>query len=137
MELKKYELTFIVDAQLEQQKIDELVEHVEKLISGNNGKVIKVDHWGKRRLAYEIERKQYGHYIYFLFESDGSNIKSIEHDLNFNESVLRFLTVKLSKQALKSLRDLESTEEAESLEPEPVSKDVVEKSEDTEQESSE
>ncbi len=137
MELKKYELTFIVDAQLEQQKIDELVEHVEKLISGNNGKVIKVDHWGKRRLAYEIKRKQYGHYIYFLFESDGSNIKSIEHDLNFNESVLRFLTVKLSKQALKSLGDLESTEEAESLEPEPVSKDVVEKSEDTEQESSE
>ena len=137
MELKKYELTFIVDAQLEQQKIDELVEHVEKLISGNNGKVIKVDHWGKRRLAYEIKRKQYGHYIYFLFESDGSNIKSIEHDLNFNESVLRFLTVKLSKQALKSLGDLESTEEAESLEPEPVSKDVVEKSEDTKQESSE
>ena len=113
MGLRKYELTLVLDAQLEQDKMDEIAQYVEKFIKDSKGKITKVDHWGKRRLAYEIRRKQYGHYVYILFESDGSELKEIERNLTLNESVLRFLTVKLDKPAVKFVEQELQKEESE------------------------
>ena len=103
MENKKYELTVVFDGQLEQNEVDEKVEQIEKLIKEYNGEVVQKDLLGKRRLAYEIKKKQYGYYVYFLIESDGSNNKTIEKYLRLNEQVIRYLTVRLDKKAIASL----------------------------------
>ncbi len=110
----KYELTVVFDGQLEQNEVDEKIEQLEKLIIESNGEVVQTDLLGKRRLAYEIKKKQYGYYVYFLIESDGSNNKTIENNLKLNEHVIRYLTVKLDKKAIASLdRKAEKAKKAE------------------------
>jgi len=66
-----YETIFILDSLLTPEEIDKTVERVSSLIESNKGKVLTVDKWGKRRLAYEIQKKQYGFYVAIEFESDG------------------------------------------------------------------
>ncbi len=103
MELLLYEITLVLDPQLEQNKIDEIVQKTESLIIDSKGEIVKIDNWGKRRLAYEINRKQYGFYVHFLFRISGELIEKIERDFKLNDSILRFLTIKLSKAALKQM----------------------------------
>jgi len=103
MESRLYEITFIVDSQLEQNQIDEIVQKIETTVTDSKGEIVKKDIWGKRRLAYEINRKQYGYYAYLLFNADGEIVQKIERDLKLNESVFRFLTIRLSKAAIKQM----------------------------------
>lgn len=148
MELATYELTFAADAQIDQEKIDKIADQIEKKVLDAKGKILQKDHWGKKRLAYEIRRKQYGYFVYLLFKSEGALIKSIEHELKMNESILRFLTVKLDKPALKfverKLRKEEEEQKAkaaaeEAPEPEPVveTEEASAKTEETSAESEE
>jgi small subunit ribosomal protein S6 len=103
MDLRIYELTFVLDPQLEQTQIDEHLQKIETMIGSSKGEIVKKDLWGKRRLAYEIKKRQYGFYVYFLFNSTVDLIDKIERELKLNESVLRFLTIKLSKAAIKQM----------------------------------
>lgn len=103
MELMLYEITLVLDPQLEQKQIDEIVQKTESLILESKGEIVKIDAWGKRRLAYEINRKQYGFYVHLLFKISGDLIEKIERDFKLNESILRFLTVKLTKAAIKQM----------------------------------
>ena len=103
MDLRLYELTFVLDPQLEQTQIDENEQKIETIITDAKGEIVKKDLWGKRRLAYEIKKRQYGYYVYLLFNSTVDLIDKIERDFKLNESVLRFLTIKLSKAAIKQM----------------------------------
>ena len=110
----KYELTVVFDGQLEKNEAEEKVEQVEKLINEFKSEVVQTDLLGKRRLAYEIKKKQYGYYVYFLIESDGSNNRTIENNLKLNEHVIRYLMVRLDKRAIARLdRKAEKAEKAE------------------------
>ena len=110
--LREYETTFIIDAHLPVAEIDEIIEKVTKHIENNGGKVKLVDRWGKRRLAYEIAKKQYGYYVYIRFAAEGSFIKKLEREFKLNDSVLRFLTVLVPKVVLKQEKQLESKNQA-------------------------
>ncbi len=120
MESKLYELTFILDPQLEQKKIDGVIQKVETQISEAQGEIVKKDILGKRRLAYEINRRQYGFYVYLLFNATGDMVNVIERDFKLNESVLRFLTIRLSPVAIKQMEK----EKKHSLKSEETVKDV-------------
>ena len=87
-----YETIFILDSLLPQEDIDKIIERVTGIIEENKGKVTRVDRWGKRRLAYEIQKKQYGYYVAVEFESDGVIPQLLESDYNYNDKVLRYLT---------------------------------------------
>jgi len=127
MDLRLYELTFVLDPQLEQNQIDEIVQKVESLITDSKGEIEKKDLLGKKRLAYEIKKRQYGFYIYLLFKSTVDVIDKIERDFKLNESVLRFLTIRLSKAAIKQMEkgqkgrkkpEIKAVEETKKSEPE-------------------
>jgi len=112
MEIRMYETTFVLDPQLDQSQIDEFVQKIESLIKNTNGELIRSDYWGKRRLTFEIKRRQYGFYVYLLFKSDGKLITEIEREFKLNESVLRFLTVKLTKAELQVMAREQEKEKA-------------------------
>ncbi len=103
MEQRLYETTVVLDPQLDQTKIEAFVDQVQKTITEAGGSIRKVDHWGKKRMAYEIKKRQYGYYIYFLYESDGKIVAPMERTFRLNESVLRYLTVKLDKKAIRQM----------------------------------
>ncbi len=122
MELRTYETIFVLDPQMDQSKIDDFVNKIVGMITDSNGEIIKKDYWGKRRLAYEIKRKQYGFYVYLLYRSDGKIIEPIEREFKLNDHVLRYLTVRLNKAALRQLERELRKQRASEPQPQPKEK---------------
>jgi small subunit ribosomal protein S6 len=89
----KYETTFILEPGLDETKVNEEVDKVSGWIKDLSGEVIEVQRWGKRRLAYEINRKRDGIYTMVLYQGEGPLVKEVERRLRLNESVMRSLTV--------------------------------------------
>jgi len=93
--MNRYELTYIIDATLEESVRKELIEKYTQLIVANGGEVEKVDEWGKRRLAYAIDYKTEGYYVLTTFKANPDVPQEIERNLQISESVIRYLVVKL------------------------------------------
>ena len=97
--MNRYELTYIIDASLEDSARKELIEKVSALIAANGGEVENVDEtWGKRRLAYAIDYKTEGWYVLVTFKAPAELPREIERNLKINENVLRYLTVKVEEK---------------------------------------
>ncbi len=101
--MRQYETTFVIDSQLKGAEIDEIIKRFERFISVNGGEVLEVQRWGKKRLAYEIKKRQYGYYVHIRFATaKGSIVRALEREYQLNEAILRYLTIVLDKQALKA-----------------------------------
>lgn len=91
----KYETIIVFDISLGEESIKALIEKFTKLIE-ENGTINSVDEWGKRRLAYEIDKKREGFYIVINFSSETTFIKELERVYNITDGILR--TIVVSKQ---------------------------------------
>ena len=94
--MNRYEMIYIIDADLEEAARKELIEKVSTLITNNGGEIEKVDEtWGKRRLAYAIDYKTEGWYVLVNFTAPVELPRELERNLQINENVLRYLVIKL------------------------------------------
>ena len=92
--MNRYELTYIIDTELEEEARKELIEKFSALITANGGEIEKVDEtWGKRRLAYAINDKTEGWYVLVTMKAPSELPREIERQLRINESILRCLTI--------------------------------------------
>jgi small subunit ribosomal protein S6 len=89
----KYETTFVLEPGFDEARVNEEIERVTQWIVDLGGEVLEVQRWGKRRLAYEINKKRDGIYTLMLYQGPGPVVKEIERRLKLNESVMRVLTV--------------------------------------------
>lgn len=90
---KPYETVIVVDAMIPDEAIASEFDAVAKLIE-QQGKLVKVDRWGKRKLAYPIRKRTHGEYAVFYYEANsGALAAEIEKRLRINENCLRWLTV--------------------------------------------
>ena len=97
--MNRYELTYIIDAALEETARKELIEKISGLIVANGGEVEKVDEtWGKRRLAYAINYKTEGWYVLVTMKAPADLPRELERNLQINENVIRYLVVKLEEK---------------------------------------
>ena len=97
-----YESIFILDSLLTPEEIDKTIERIKDVVVSNNGKVLTVDKWGKRRLAYEIQKKQYGFYVALEFEAEGNLPMTLQNEYNYNDKVIRYLTYRYTKNKIKA-----------------------------------
>ena len=72
--MNKYELIYIIDTAVEETARKELIEKFNGIIAANGGEVVKVEEWGKRRLAYAIDYKTEGYYVYVAFNGASENV---------------------------------------------------------------
>ena len=93
--MNKYELIYIIDTGVEEAARKELIEKFNGIIAANGGEVVKVEEWGKRRLAYAIDYKTEGYYVYVAFNGASELPKELSRNLGINESVIRSQVVKL------------------------------------------
>ena len=108
--MQQYETTFIVDAHLPDDAIEKTLEKFKKIMEEGGAVIQNIDRWGKRRLAYEIARKQYGYYVYVRFEAEGAFIQELEREYKLDDAILRYLTVVVPVAALKQeKRDAEKS----------------------------
>jgi small subunit ribosomal protein S6 len=91
----QYELTYVISGVVQQNQVDDIVRKVNHLIESNDGDVLEVDEWGNQRLAYEIDRKRSGYYVNMYFQAPGELIQRLERELEINDDVLRYLTLRM------------------------------------------
>ncbi|BBF44514.1 SSU ribosomal protein S6p [Lachnospiraceae bacterium KM106-2] len=92
--MNKYELALVVNAKIEDEARTATVEKVKELIATFGGTVTNVDEWGKKRLAYEIQKMKEGFYYFIQFESDSNCPNEIEQRVRIMESVIRYLCIR-------------------------------------------
>ena len=92
--MNKYELAVVVNAKIEDDARAAVIEKVQAYITRFGGQVSDVDEWGKRRLAYEIQKMREGYYYFIHFEAEATAPAEIESRLRIMDNVLRFLCVK-------------------------------------------
>lgn len=90
--VNKYETIFVVDAALEQEQIDSVVEKFKSLIEAN-ATIDNIDVWGKKRLAYEINYKTEGYYVLVEFTSEPSFPAELDRVYGITEGILRSLII--------------------------------------------
>lgn len=91
--MQKYECVFILRADLPEAEMAKRVERVGAIVGDNAGKITLEDHWGVRKLAYEIEKQTKGDYMLLRFESEGPAVAEIDRHLRLDDRVLRHLVV--------------------------------------------
>lgn len=92
--MNKYELALVLRPDLEEEVRIGEAQKVQDLITRFGGTIEKIDDWGKRRLAYEIQKVNDGFYSFISFEADGSAPAEIESRIRIMESVLRYLVIR-------------------------------------------
>ncbi len=92
--MNQYELALVVNAKIEDEERVTTLEAVKDLISRFGGTVTNVDDWGKKRLAYEIQKMNEGYYYFIQFEADSTVPSEIEQRIRIMEKVIRYLCIK-------------------------------------------
>ena len=101
--MRRYELMLVIRPDVADDKSQALVDRTTRGISAAGGQVVKVAPWGRRRLAYPIDRHREGSYHIILFEAPSDSIVELEHTLLITEEVLRHLVTRADRPA-KSTR---------------------------------
>jgi small subunit ribosomal protein S6 len=92
--MNKYELAVVVSARLEDEERAATLEKVKDLVTRFGGTITDVDDWGKKKLAYEIQKMTEGYYYFIHFEADGTCPGEIESRIRIMEGVIRYLCVR-------------------------------------------
>ena len=91
--MRHYEIVFIVHPDQSEQ-VPAMVERYRTLITAKNGPIHRLEDWGRRQLAYPIQKMHKAHYVLMNIECDQETLDELEHAFKFNDAVLRHLTMK-------------------------------------------
>ena len=113
--MRHYEVVFIVHPDQSEQ-VPAMIERYKGLVTGRAGQIHRLEDWGRRQLAYPIQKVHKAHYVLMNIECDGETLTELEHAFKFNDAVLRHLTVKM-RHAVVTPSPMMKEEKAKSLTP--------------------
>jgi small subunit ribosomal protein S6 len=111
--LNRYETIFIINPSIESEDIEQVIEDTQNLISGSGGTVIRVDKWGKKRLAYEVKGNRDGYYVLVNFEAEPQFIQRLGRYYGLTEEIIKYMTIR--PEELPEVKKAEEEEEEELL----------------------
>ena len=94
--MRRYETIYILRPNLAEEQITNLIDNTTNIIQSDNGQIIDLDKWGIKKLSYPIKKESLGYYIYCDFAGSPDAVAEMERKFRIDDSVLRYLTVKLS-----------------------------------------
>ena len=97
-----YETLYIIHPALDAGRVKEMVLSVNNTLEKNDASIASIDVWGKKKLAYEIEKQKYGTYVLVQFTGDGSGNAKLNLELEHNPNVLAYLTIKIDESKLSN-----------------------------------
>lgn len=104
---REYETTYILRPNTPNEGVAEVNTRIRGIIEGMGGKILKVDNWGKRRLAYEVAKERKGIYLYWQYLAQPGVVEETERNLRMLDSVIRYLTVKVDENVDVTARPTE------------------------------
>src|SRR4030042_1639255 len=106
-----YENIIILDAALSDEEAEAAITKIKDLISGHGGEVLKVDIWGRKKLAYEIKKHKKGLYVLLFYKTPPATVKKIEEFYKVFDAVLKYIIIKLSGKQVYDLEKFEAVSE--------------------------
>ncbi len=111
--MRHYEVVFIVHPDQSEQ-VPAMIERYKTLVTGRTGQIHRLEDWGRRQMAYPIQKVHKAHYVLMNIECDGETLAELEHAFKFNDAVLRHLTIKM-KKAVTTASPMMKEEKSRSL----------------------
>ncbi len=114
--MKRYETIVIIDPDLSKEAEAPILERVNDLIPQYQGVLIETDDWGTKKLAYDIKKKNRGHYVRLDFCGDGALIQEMERFFRIDDKIMKFMTVLLDEDAdIEAIQAEVAQKEAEAV----------------------
>jgi len=110
---KIYETTFISNATLDDTQIDQIIDRFKEFLIKNGSEIRVLEKWGRKRLAYPIEKKNNGFYTICEFNAPADIIAKLERYYALDENIMRFLSIQLSEKLIKARQEQERKNAAE------------------------
>ena len=100
--MRTYEVVFVAAPTITTEELDAFIAHVQATVEGKNGKLVKVENWGKRSLAYKIKKYRDAYYVVLTIEGDGGAIAELERRFRVTDYIIRFLSVRIDEDLKRS-----------------------------------
>ena len=118
--MNQYEVMYVIDTALEDSARNELINRFSNVVADNGGIVDRVDEWGKRRLAYAINKKTEGYYVLLYIQAPSDLPAELERNFKINENVLRYMVIRYEGELPAKREPLKPYAAREAVEGEPV-----------------
>ncbi len=99
--MNKYESIFIINPEVGEEKRKELIEKLKGIITSGGGKLLGLDEWGVRRLAYPVKGCEEGYYYFLNLEATPAVIESLERNYRITEEIIKYLSVRIEERKPK------------------------------------
>ena len=130
MSNRVYESAVLINATLEDDQIESILKKIEESISTLGGSVREIENWGRKRLAYVVNKNKIGYYAIFRYDAPPELISKLDRQFQLDENILRYLNIKLSSEALEQI-EKDKKEASENVEIEEKVASSVNSDEDT------
>ncbi len=114
--LRSYQSVLIIKPDIEETRVNDVVEEIEGFIKSNGGAILKIEKWGKKRLAYRVKKNRFGIYLNLYHTLEPSGVVPLEKKYKLFDLIIKFMVVSLADDELK--RALGRKEEVEGEESE-------------------
>ena len=112
MTRRVYESAVLINAALEDETIQNIISRIKETISSNGGEIRDVEDWGRKRLAYIVKKSKIGYYVFFRFDALPDLIPKLERFYQLDDNILRYLSIKLTGEALEQI-EIDKSQKAE------------------------
>ena len=121
--MRHYEIVFIVHPDQSEQ-VPGMVDRYRQMVSGRGGKIHRLEDWGRRQLAFPLQKVHKAHYVLMNVECDGETLDELDHAFKFNDAVLRHLIVKM-EAAITAPSPMMKEEKSRSLTAAPAAEEAA------------
>ena len=125
--MRSYQSVLILNPDIDEARADEALEKIGEFIKSNGGACLKIEKWGKKRLAYRIRKNRFGIYLNIYHTLDSANVTDLESKYRLFDLVIKFMVLRLTDGELERALDTETAEDEEGKEGEEGSAKVADK----------
>ncbi len=98
---RQYELGLVLNPDLNEEQMDTVLERIGQIIEHQEGEIVHLDRWGRRRMAYAIERHREGYYVFIELRMESEAVHEVEQFVHLQEAVMRYLLIAIDPRALE------------------------------------
>jgi len=114
--MKDYESIYILNPSLEEAEAEKLGARFQEAITSHEGEIVKVEKWGKRKLAYTVRKQKKGDYVLVQFRGVAKTVSELERNYKMTDSVIKFMTTRIEKDVLAHQVRVAEAQEAQAVE---------------------
>jgi small subunit ribosomal protein S6 len=126
--LRSYQSVLILKPDLDEAQVEQSIEKITSVINKFGGSILKLDNWGKKRLAYRVKKNKFGYYLNIYHTCEQGNVPALEKEYQLYDLVIKYLVIRLEERDIKRVMDkaAEAAEAAESDSKEAATAEKVE-----------